>query len=228
MDQLLTILVAVTAVIASVFGVLIGLDQLTQRARMRRIAEWSRELADDEADAGRLDALAQVHAWAASQMVASVMVPARFYLEAAVWAVAAPFVIVASYGDLSTWVLGLLAVGAIWSPMRRAIRAYLERYRIASEYFRGGKMTSPNLSMLHLMEGGTRAEFLWAVLIALGLVGLSVSAGALVAKDENSWPLYVALGSVGAAWLAVDAVRARTPRLLYVSRATPTTSPENP
>lgn len=86
----LAVLAPVAAAVASAVGVLVALEQLTLRARVRRIAEWSSQLAGDETNAARKTALLRTRTWASGQLLASVLVPARHYLEGLAWGLGGP------------------------------------------------------------------------------------------------------------------------------------------
>lgn len=218
MDDVLRVAAPLVAAIASVVGVIIALDQLTQRGRMRRVSEWSKALAEGEQDRERQAVLTQVRTWAAAHMVASVMVPGRFYLEPALWLVAVPVAIVATarpdaFGSGAWWKWATYVV-LLWHPFRRGIRVHMERYRIANEYFLGRVVHPPRLGIVDLMEGGTRSEFWWSAVLAVGTVAGSLGV-AVFATDRNA-PVGPLLALSGAAliWWGVSALRSRTPVLL--------------
>ncbi|XAS69856.1 hypothetical protein V3C33_20715 (plasmid) [Micrococcaceae bacterium Sec5.7] len=217
LDALLTAIPAVVAVVASVVGVLVAIDQLTQRARMRRIAEWSKALAEEEKSPDRSEVLLRVKTWATGYVLATVLVPARLFLEAAFYCLAVPAMVIWTVSTWTSLSLSVVLAGfaALWVPLRRAIRSYLERYRIAAEYFRDGKVVAPRLTILYQMEGGTRPEFLWSALLAGGIVAASVGTGLLVGDAKNQAGALLFVIGLGLSSIGVAFIRRATPPLLH-------------
>lgn len=217
LDALLMIIPAVVAVVASVVGVLVAVDQLTQRARMRRIAEWSKELAEEEQNPDRSEVLLRVKTWATGYVLATVMVPARLFLEAAAWCFAVPALVIWTSSNWTSISVPLLLAGfaTLLLNLRRAMRSYFERYRIAAEYFRDGKVVAPRLTILFQMEGGTRGEFLWSALLAGGIVAASVGTGLLVGDDPHQAGALLFVVGLGVGSMGVALIRRVTPPLLH-------------
>ncbi|WP_194522380.1 hypothetical protein [Cellulosimicrobium sp. JZ28] len=215
MDSALATIAPVLAVIASAVGLLVAFDQLTQRSRMRRVAEWTKQLADGETNAARIEALQQLRAMAAAHMVASVMVPARLYVETVAVVVAVPYLVFRLQPDVDGVIVALFAVSFSWFTLRRGIRIYIERYRVAAEYWRGEEVRPAELALLHQIEGGSRREFFWALLLAVGLTLASISVGIIVDDASNFGGLALLTVGVGLLGLGAGAVRAKTPPLLH-------------
>jgi len=217
MSEFLRSITPTLAAVASVVGVLVALDQLTQRTRMRRIAEWSKELADGEKDTERQVALARLQTWATGQLVASVMVPGRFYLESVLWAAAIPVVVVRLPDSADAVAATLVACFVALSlTLRRGIRTHLERHRVASEFFNGEQVTLPAVDMLHQMEGGTRVEFVLGLILGAAVVAVSLGVR-LVMHDTSSLagPLLVVTG-LGLAGIGVGGIRRLAPPFMRV------------
>jgi len=212
-SEFVATLAPVVAVIASVIGVVGALDQLTLRARVRRIADWSGSLAADETNSARRAALCRTRTWASGQLVASVMVPARYYLEGLCWAVVAPTMTALTRYDDSGLAVPIFALVATALSLRRTIRVHCERHRIVREYFNGWEIGAPRpFSMLFLMEGGKRIEHLWAWLGASGLVCVGYSARQGLAGQSN-WAMLLIAG-LFVSGVAYSGVRLLTPTLL--------------
>jgi hypothetical protein len=217
LDALLTVIPALVAVVASVVGVLVAIDQLTQRARMRRITEWSKELAEEEKNPDRSEVLLRVKTWATGYVLATVLVPARLFLEAAIYCLVVPAMVIWTASNWTSLSLSVVFAGlaTLWVALRRAIRSYLERYRIAAEYFRDGKVVAPRLTILYQMEGGTRPEFLWSALLAGGIVVAGVGTGLLLGDDPNQTGALLFVIGLGLGSIGVALIRRATPPLLH-------------
>ncbi|WP_251153301.1 hypothetical protein [Cellulosimicrobium sp. Marseille-Q4280] len=205
----------VVAAVASIVALLVAVDQLTQRSRMRRVAEWTKQLADGEANDHRTEALQQLRAMATAHMVASVMVPPRYYVETILMVVAVPFVVIRTYDSTDVVGVFLSGVAASWLTLRRGIRVHLERYRIAAEYWRGEEVSPPKLTMLYQVEGGTRSEFVWAILLAVGLCTASLGTAEVIESRSSLVGLLTAVLGVGLVSIGAGAVRRKTPPLLH-------------
>lgn len=214
MEALVTGLAPFAAVVASLVGVAVALDQLTQRSRMRRIATWSSELAEAEHNENRLAALNSIRRWAAAWAVATVLVPARYYAEVTVWSMAVPVMLAWRVDSVGIGYLVLIGCGVLWPTLRRGIRVHLERYRVAAEYAAGVPVEPPSLAILYQMEGGTRREFLWAGLLAVGITLGSLSTGQLARDPSNGWWALGVVGGVGLAAIGLSFVRRATPPIL--------------
>lgn len=215
MKDLLTAIAPAAAAAASLAAIAVAIEQFTQRSRMRRIAEWTKLLANDETNTNRVAALAQIRAWAAGRVVATVMVPGRLFAEAALWLGVVPYMIIAQARSSSLAALALLGAVTLWLVFRRAIRVYLERYRIASEYFRGADVEPMEMTILFAMEGGTRAEFAWAALLSIGVTGTALGVALLIRSPTAPWGALAIVGGLGVAELARTLVRKHTPSVLH-------------
>ncbi|MCH6472414.1 hypothetical protein [Sinomonas terrae] len=219
-DTLMNIAPSLVAVVASAVSIVVAVDQLTQRARMRRLAEWAKDLAEGEADPNRSAVLLQVQRWAAGYALATVMVPARLFLEATITCFGVTVVQIAvgasSSGTPVMWPAAVAGFVSAWLPLRRALRSYLERYRIASEYFRGIEVAAPKLSILFQMEGGTRSEFVTSAVLAAGIVVVGVGAGVMLG-NETQYGLMLLVIGLSVSGLGLTLVRRIAPPMLHAA-----------
>lgn len=160
-------------------------EQILIPARLRRRSEWARQAADVESDPQRKAVLERLAARDTARLVAARYVPIYLFTELAVMFVLTGGLVARSaesgLGPIAN-VIGT-AVLLVWTPVRRAIRLYCERARIVDAYLDGSDtIPPPNLDLLSLMEGGTRIEFLYASVGALGF-GLLVLAPVLFAHE---------------------------------------------
>ena len=147
-DELLKLVGTAVAVVASLGAVAVVLDQFTLRARLRRTEAWAVAMLGHDTAGPRRDALADVRLDSTARVVAGIMMPLRFFWEAAIWTAAAPFLVLGACRDAGESFGGVAAVmlvsfTGLWLSSRRAIRLYLERCRIASEYRRGVAVSGP-------------------------------------------------------------------------------------
>jgi hypothetical protein len=202
MENLLNTLGAVLAILVSLVGIVVALDQLTARARLRRTAEWSSELIKDEENSHRVELLRHIHTRAVAGLVANTLVPARYFLEGMVWILLAPSIVISTVRseapDMGIIFVCFIAATSIYLPLRRGIRCYAERIRIQQTYYSGKTpLLSPRLDMLGQMEGGTRREFSLAVLLSLGLILVSLALAWLTVGSlgASTWALgFLGLG----------------------------------
>lgn len=215
MENLLGVAGAAVAVIVSIVGLFVTIDQLTVQSRLRKRIEWTNELLAVESDPIRQRLLEHIRTQAASRIAASALVPGLYFAEAALWLILAPVVFVSATRDNPT--LSSVAASAslifvvLVSTVRRSIRIYFERRRIALEYAAAAEEISlPKLSMIDLMEGGVRAEFGYAVLFSLG-VAFTGAGSAILLADIAHEGIGVTALVVGLAlgWGSLNIVRAR-------------------
>jgi hypothetical protein len=98
---------------------------------------------------------------------------------------------------------------------RRGVRLYLERQRVAREYLSGAKITPPHIDILHLMEGGTRAEFVVGVLVSAGATLAAAGVGTVVRGP--GWGIAFVVCGLLIAWSPAEWLRARAVRPLVTS-----------
>lgn len=179
MDPLLTIVTAVVAVVASSVGVIVAVDQLTLRARLRRTAEATLELTKQEENENRKAVLHSIHDVAVARLAAGWTVAWWHFAEFAVWFAIGPVALGFSAarfgwtGPVQVTLASTFPIIAI--AARRSIRIYSERQRIARQYLAGVHVAPPRLGMLQQMEGGVRAEFLRARLSAVVRISLALA-----------------------------------------------------
>jgi len=214
----LTIIAAFVAVMASSVGVIVAVDQLTLRARLRRTAEVAHELTKHEENQERLVVLRSVHDVAVARLAAGWVVPWWRFGETAYWLAGVTFgigtvVAIEGWTTNAAIIVSLLFVMST-TGVRRGVRTYLERQRITQEYLSGVKVAPPRLSIVDLMKGGARIEWIVALAVSLGLAVAAVGIGLLIRNPSEGvfallllWGAGVLIASFPARWLWSRAVR---------------------
>ncbi|MFC4783288.1 hypothetical protein ACT8ZV_02360 [Nocardioides sp. MAHUQ-72] len=215
MTSILTTAGTALAVTASAVGVIVGVEQLTLRARLRKTIESAKTLAEPE-EGERAVVLKSIHDVAVARLIAGWLVPGWRFAEAIVWLIGAPIAL-----GVTVWHDGLkkdtlLFAGVVLVSLalsnRRGLRLLFERQRIAHEYLGSRKVGPPRIELMHQLEGGTRKEFLFGAMGSLGATLLALGAGALAHDPEHGWPvvlLILGVFSLGGPWesLRAGAVR---------------------
>lgn len=196
------------AAIVSLVGLVVAIGQGTRPAVLKRRVKWLLETIEHEKNEARLATLRGLLHSANASLVAGVLVPGWRFLPLAAWMLLGP---VQAFGwaqkDADIWnILGALGGSIVLSaiPIRRGVRLLAERYRVAHEYHEGAEpVRRARLGQLNQMEGGTRAEFAFALAGGLG-VNLVAVGVALAYLDLVGWG--VAVGLAGAALTVVIAL----------------------
>lgn len=200
--QLLTTVATTVAVAASAFGVLLAIDQLTIGTRLRRFADFLASAAEREPHGSpQQSVLESLQRESVARLVAGSAVPIwvmvgdlLFIGGAAVIAYSSGSrtLIGTSSLDWPTVVAFAGPIAASWGialiPIRKLIRILHERRRMADAYLDGRLPLRPKLDILNQMEGGTRSEFRFAVLLSLALAVASFGIGGLAAHPESLTP----------------------------------------
>ncbi len=227
MTTVLNVLAPLIGLVASAVGVVVALDQLIQRSRMRRVAQWTKELAEVEHDSERARVLHQIQAWAAAHLTASVLVPARYFADALVTLAGVPLAIFAVFAvghrvgrppDAPT-IIAVLVLGfvALWLSLGFGVRAYWERSRVASEYLNRVHVRSPDLrSYLHLRTELTWRDRGWAAVVAAGACAFSAAVADLVFFRPSDWALPVIVLGFGAIAQGADTIRRKAARVVVL------------
>lgn len=195
----LTVFGAVLAVGATVLGLVVGLGQFSGAARARRTIEWTSEALSIETDPARQNILVRLKLRAQGYLIAAQYVPWWRFSEVISWTLLSPAVVILTSSrdtPTSTITLGLL-VGTtnLTLVIRRGIRLYAERMRVAYQFTAGGSDVEPvKVSILAQMEGGTRREFLLGLVCSIAIMGT----GGLLA-----WALVEGRGSFVWFWVLV-------------------------
>lgn len=204
---------AAVAIVASLGAVAVVIEQFTLRVRLRKTEEWAVCVLAYDPAGERATALTNIRLDATSRIVAGVLVPVRFFAEGVLLAVAVPASIVGVLQDdeISTGgaiSLVFFALTALTLSTRRAIRHYLERCRIASEYRRGLTVTEGRRGMLEMMEGGLRVEYAFALGFSGGVCALASGVGLTLSGElVNGWPLFLIAAGGGVAYGVLDLLR---------------------
>lgn len=182
MDVTIATVGAAIAVVATSVGTVVAVDQLTLPSRLRRLEGWARESLKHDSQGPRAEILKHIRARTTARLVGGIYAPGHHFIEAAVWSVLGPSLVVISITRDETWheraVLVVVAFTSVLLSARRAIRVYLERQRIIKEYLAGAEpIEPPRLSLVAQMEGGTRTEFGLAALIAGGFCTIAGAIG---------------------------------------------------
>ncbi|MFD1249595.1 hypothetical protein ACFQ3F_17480 [Nocardioides ginsengisoli] len=213
MEDLLKVVGATVAAVASLAAVALAVDQFTLRARLRKTEEWAVKALAAEIDGNRVPVLTDIRHDSTARIVAGLLVPVWFFAEGVVWAVAAPSAVAVtvqasgtSTGTAAaiTWV----AFFALAFTFRPTVRHFLERCRVASEYRRGLPVAEPKRGLLAAMEGGYRVEFVFAAGFSAGACALGLGVGLAVSgHDVDGWPLALMLLGGFSAYGVLDLLR---------------------
>lgn len=202
------------AAIATLVGIAAAIDQLTLPARLRRLEAWSRAAHESETDDERKSALRMIRSVATARLVGAAYVPVMYFIEAVLWTGLAPLSVAAAFAASSPWSERLGAASftliVLALVLRRAIRLYLERQRIAREYFDGQAVKPPGLDLLHQMEGGTRREFVLALVFAVTITAASAGLGEMLSGNKSIWPFAVIGAAALIGWSPFRFVRAQS------------------
>lgn len=196
------------AAIVSLVGLVVAISQWTRPAVLKRRVKWLYESIEHEENEARLETLGSMLRHANASLVAGVLVPGwRFLPLAAIMLLGAAQAFAWARKDADIWnILGALGLSLVFSatPIRRGVRLLAERYRVAHEYHEGTEpVRRARLGQLNQMEGGTRAEFVFALAGALGINAVAVGI-ALAYLDLLGWG--VAVGLTGSTITVVIAV----------------------
>lgn len=183
-SDFLTVFGAVVAAGTALIGIFAGLSQFTGTSGARRTAEWTTDALDKEQDPARRLVLERLKLRALGHLVAARYVPWWRLYEVALQALFTPVFIAL---NLSLW-----SVLAAWvnlsAAVRRAIRIYSERLRVARQFVKGGRDVEPvRVDLLNQMEGGTRTEFTLGYLAAAAYIGTAALA-ALALRQHGAPP----------------------------------------
>lgn len=214
MTEYLPVIGASLAALATLVGIVAAIDQLTLPARLRRLEAWSRAAHESETDDERKSALHMIRSVATARLVGAAYVPVIYFIEAVFWTGFAPVGVVAAFATSSPWSerLGAAAftVSVLALVLRRAVRLYLERQRVAREYFAGQAVKPPGLDLLHQMEGGTRREFVHALVFAVTITAASASLGEMLSGNKSLWPFAVTGAAALIGWSPFRFLRAQS------------------
>jgi len=224
MSAVLEVLGPLIGVVASAVGVVVAVEQLTERSRVRRTAQWTKDLGASENDPERVRVLQRLQAWATAQLAAAVLVPARYFSDAVALLVAVPaaifgaFLIADETGERPDTVTIAVVLGtgflALWIALGNGVRAHRERRRIALEYLNSQHVQAPDLSRyLHLRTALSPSDRLWTGMVAAGSCGLSAGVSDLIFFRPSDWASPVLILSFGAVAQGVDTLRRRSKRL---------------
>ncbi len=198
----------VLAAIVSLVGLVVAISQWTRPAVLKRRVKWLYESIEHEQNEARLETLRSMLRHANASLVAGILVPGWRFLPLAAFMLLGPAQAFAwARKDADIWnILGALGLSIVLSatPIRRGVRLLAERYRVAHEYHKGAEpVQRARLGQLNQMEGGTRAEFAFALAGGLGINAVAVGV-ALAYLDLVGWG--VAVGFAGVALIVVIAL----------------------
>lgn len=213
MDDLLKGIGAMVAVVASLGAVALAVEQFTLRARLRKIEAWAVTMLDQDTSDARAAALTDIRLDATSRIVAGILTPVRFFAGGLAWSlVASAFIAFVIRSEEVTVVNAspavLVAFLTVAFSTRRAIRAYLERCRIASEYRRGRVVEKPQWPILARMGRGLLIEFVFACAFSAGLCGVAVGSGLTMRRgDADGLPITLLYLGGAVVYGAIDILR---------------------
>ena len=217
MSEILASAGAALALIASGVGVLLAIDQLTLRARLRKTVETASTLAAPETGEREV-ILRSIHDVAVARLTAGWLVPGWRFGHTIGWLLAAPLAVgFAARVEGFTWEIlafTTLVFVALTITNRQGLGLMLERQRIGREYLAGLKVEPPRTGTAYFQAGGgTFEEYLFAALGSLGPVLLALGAGGQAHDPQTSWrSLLLVFFGFFAASLALDFVRSRAIR----------------
>lgn len=177
-SDFLNVFGAVLAVGTTLVGLFVSLSQFTGSTRARRNIGWTTTALETEEDEARRIVLNRLKLRGQGHLLAVDYVPWWRFTEVAVWTLLSPaLVVVAAYRD-DTFFFVLIIAGLVNLAIviRRAIRLYAERIRVAQQFAVGGTDVEPvRIDMLGLMEGGVRREFVIGIVCAVSVMGTAAS-----------------------------------------------------
>lgn len=199
------------AVLVSLVGLVVAVNQLALPTILRNREKWLRTTLDAETSEVRRALLTSLLDKTTARLIGGLLVPARYYFEAVIWLFVSPFqVYLWTRTSPTLWGVAfavMISVLALSSPIRRAIRLLAERFRVVHEYESGtSEVRRPKTGILAQMEGGTRKEFTLAALMALSinLFGAGIS---LLFVDLIGWAIGIGFIGVAGAVLLTGEIR---------------------
>lgn len=184
------------AVIVSTVGLIVAVSQWTRPALLARREKWLREALAAETNEVRRATLSEMLINTTAQMVSGVSVPGWRFIGLTLWMLLGPVQAFATakndpgVGNVVMAVVLSLAITA--TPIRMAIRLLAERYRVAYEYSSGTGSNPARVGSLNLNEGGTRREFVFALLFAVAMNVLAVTVS-LIVLGQTIWGIVLGL-----------------------------------
>lgn len=203
MNDLLKLAGPIIGVIAAGIGLVVTVDQLTARTRLRKTETWAREALVGENNDHRKAYLTDLHLKSVAGVVGTIEVPVRYYFDALLTPAATGWVVISTLGvgarpsaqSIITMVLFSLVLTL--AGFRRCVRLYLERRRVVNDYVAADHaMQGPKRDLLELMEGGTRREFVAAFGYSAAVTFAFCGASAYVQGGDDWGFLLLALGAV--------------------------------
>lgn len=145
---------------------------------------------------------------ASASLVANLLVPSKYLMETAVWLVLSPTLVILVLSQTPNPANVIVTLLSAWTslaiPLRRGIRVYSERPRIAFAYRNGGRpIAAPKLDLLSHMEGGARIEFVQSFTLALFMICLSGGISLLIQGGPFASSILVAGIGGGGAWVVL-------------------------
>lgn len=198
---------SVGAGIAAVNGAIavgLALTSFIGVKRLQATHEWlERAIHLEEGDHAKV-ALRDEARRITARLVARQQVPPTLFVELVIWTL-----FVAVLAATSNWVAIIAGFATLWLTARRAMRLVKERIRVVSDVYAGQQQVSrARVGILHQFEGGTRDEFAWAALYAVGVSTLSISVANVIKarglQEAEPWTLYVGLAGASILVMIVD------------------------
>jgi hypothetical protein len=192
----------------ALIGLIVAVSQFSLGARLRRRQTWLREEITFETDSHRIFHLESMLRSASASLVANLLVPSKYLIETAVWLVLSPTLVSLVLSQAPNPINVIVTLFSAWTslaiPLRRGMRVYSERRRIAFAYRNGGRpIAAPRLDLLAQMEGGARIEFLQSFTLALFMICLSGGISLLIQGVPFESSILVAGIGGGGAWVVL-------------------------
>lgn len=204
----------IVAVLVALVGLAAAIEQITLGARLRRLEAWAAKAIEQESGEERLAGLRTIRRVAVARLVAATFVPGYHLVATCTWAAIPPALMVARVASDPEWTsggsaaLGSFVLSVIF--FRQAIRVFLERQRIASDYVADRRVGPARLGIMDRMEGGTRREFRYAIAIAAGINALGLGVTLVVAGDQGLWAALLAIAGLVVAQRVIEDLQAHS------------------
>lgn len=207
------------AVLVSLVGLVVAVNQFTLPAILRGREKWLRETLAAETNEHRRVLLQEQLIRTTARLVGRLLLPARRYAEIVFWLILAPIQAYLWTLNSPNWLSAVntiaFSVVFLGNAIRRSIRLLAERFRVVHEYEAGSQaVRPPRTGVLAQMEGGTRKEFRFGFLLAL-FANMTAVGVALIFANQVAWGVGIVIGGLAGVIVLV--------RLIYgylVSRKT--------
>lgn len=188
------------AVLVSLVGLVVAVNQFTLPSILRGREKWLRETLAAETNEHRRVLLQAQLIRTTARLVGRLLLPARRYAEIMFWLILTPVQAYLWTFNSPNWLSAVntiaFSVVFLGNAIRRGIRLLAERFRVVHEYEAGSQtIRPPRTGMLAQMEGGTRKEFRFGFLLAL-FANLTSVGVALIFANQIAWGIGIGIGGL--------------------------------